>query len=211
MRKAQTLSAAVGAASVFLLPSAAPEAAHAQILDFQVLEHNDAAVASHGDLYIEDGFQIAEAGPNPLATFGTLEPRYPFSTALFSNSISGVLTLTQVGGGAFDLLSIDIAELDPGFPQFITFTGTLAGGGTVTQSVTPDGPRGLQTFTMIGFTNVTQVQWHQISPFHQFDNINVSTAGSGNSAAPEPATAVLLGTGLLPMLGAMIRRRRLRR
>jgi hypothetical protein len=57
----------------------------------------------------------------------------------------------------------------------VTFTGHLAGGGTVSATFTPT-TFGFGTFTFPpGFSNLTSVTWNQgpVGAFHQFDNITV--------------------------------------
>lgn len=168
----------------------------APILDFQSLAHADAFSSFHGAGLGEDGFSIA--GTN-LMTFGTLEPRYSGSTALFENAIDGQIVLTRVGGGAFDLYSIDLAELNGPAATTITFTGDTLGGGVVSQSFTLDGDAfGAETFEFSDdFRGVTAVRWSQVAPFHQFDNVVV----------PEPSTGALLIAGSLGVLAAHGRRR----
>ena len=97
------------------------------------------------------------------------------------------ITLTQTNGDPFSLLSIDLArnfEFDPA--PTVTFTGTLAGGGTVSETFTvttppPPSPASFQTFDFTGFTDVTSVSWDQpvfTQGLHQFTNIHLSTEPS---------------------------------
>jgi hypothetical protein len=104
------------------------------------------------------------------------------------------------GSTLFDLLSIDLARnfaFDPA--PTVTFTGTQAGGGTITQSftvTTPSGTAAFQTFAFTGFTDLTSVTWGQpelSQGLHQFTNIHLTTEAA---AVPEPSTWLLLGTGL---------------
>lgn len=154
-------------------------------IDFESLEHEDADIADHGDTYCEDGFTIT--GPS-LSTFGTLHGSFTGSTALFSNLLPGLVQLSRAAGAAFQLISIDLAELngdqDPGVT--IEFTGTLAGGGSVVESFTLDGIAfGAETFVFSGFSDLTSVEWRQENQFpHQFDNIVV---------VPEPAIEIVEG------------------
>jgi hypothetical protein len=107
------------------------------------------------------------------------------------------ITLTQTNGDPFSLLSIDLArnfEFDPA--PTVTFTSTLAGGGTVTKTfndMTTPPPFVFTTFDM-GFTNVTSVTWDQpvfTQGLHQFTNIHLFA-----SVIPEPPTLTLLALGL---------------
>jgi hypothetical protein len=161
--------------------------ASAQVIDFESIQ--GPTFLSIGPSYTEDGFTLtAGAGePTAFARWGTGDPQYPGSTALFhqSNSGTSTITLTQVGGGPFDLASMQISELNTGTGQSVplNFTGTKAGGGTVTASFTLDGNFGFQTFTFNDFTNLTSVSWVQESQFHQFDLITVAPV-------PEPTTVL---------------------
>jgi hypothetical protein len=125
------------------------------------------------------------------------------------------INLAQTSGDPFSLLSIDLArnfEFDPA--PTVTFTGSLVGGGTVSESftvTTPSGAGAFQSFSFTGFTNLKSVIWDQPTfdlGLYQFTNINLSTAAG--SAIPEPSSLViamtLFGGGGL----ASIRRRRQR-
>jgi VCBS repeat-containing protein len=123
------------------------------------------------------------------------------------------LALTQANGQPFSLLSIDLARnfaFDPA--PSVTFTGTLAGGGTVMETFTVTEPAGFpQTFTTIhftGFTNLTSVSWDQpvfTQGLHQFTNIDIPTG-----VVPEPSALKLLALGV-PLALAYTSRARRRR
>lgn len=110
------------------------------------------------------------------------------------------ITLTQTSGEPFSLISIDLArnfEFDPA--PTVTFTGTLAGGGTVSETfmvTTPPPPSApaFQTFNFTGFTGLTSVSWDQGAPaqgLHQFTNVTLSTG-----VVPEPSALILLTLGV---------------
>jgi hypothetical protein len=169
-------------------------AAHAVVIDFESLQHIDTNVQFHGFTYSEDGFTITNiTGLNPLATFGTLDSRFTGSTALFNNDGDGTTQLARTDGGVFNLQSIDLAELSGSSVATVSFTGNLTGGGTVMQAFNLDGVAfGAETFAFSGFSNLVSVTWTQASPFHQFDNIDVSNV-------PLPAALPLFLTTLSVM------------
>ena len=126
-------------------------------------------------------------------------PYYAGANALAAFS-PATITLTQTSGEPFSLVSIDLArnfEFDPA--PTVTFTGTLTGGGTVTETfmVTtppPPSPPAFQTFDFTGFTGLTSVSWDQpvfTQGLHQFTNITLSTG-----VVPEPSALTLLTLGL---------------
>ncbi len=171
--------------------------AQAIIIDFQSLEQINSSVNDIGNTYTEKGFTFDALAPNlyGFVVIGTLEFRYPGSTALINNTPDGVTRLTQVGGEAFDLVSMNLNSLNGNYNVTVGFTGTKADLSTVTQSFTTDGLLNtLQTFTFnSGFTNLTQVTWLQDNPYHQFDNVNVT-----------PAVAVPWETDSLPVVGSTV-------
>lgn len=182
------------------------QAAQAVIIDFQSLEQNNSVANNVGFTYTEDGFTLGNLStPFPFAFFGTQEFRYPGSTALFNRTVGGITRLTQNGGGLFDLNSIQLTSLNGSYSVTVNFTGTKADSSTVTQSFTTDAILStLETFTFnSSFTNLVSVQWIQASPFHQFDNINVSA-----TPVPEPSAILgLLGLGLLG-IGSQFKQKR---
>jgi hypothetical protein len=66
----------------------------------------------------------------------------------------------------------------------VTFTGTRAGGGTVTQTftvTTAPGVQAFQSFTFAGFSDLVSLQWVQPQldlGLHQFDNIALDVSVS---------------------------------
>ena len=153
------------------------------------------------DSYTEKGFLFDSVSINGNGAFvveGTLSPDYQGSTALWE--IYDFTRLTQVGGGAFDLASIDLAGFigssGTGLNDTVNFTGTKADFSTVAQSFTTDALSGFQTFTFnSGFTNLTEVQFSDNS-IVQFDNVNVTPVPWETDALPVVGSTVLFGLGI---------------
>ncbi len=166
------------------------------LLDFDSLNSADNNF-NFGATYSEDGFTFTDGTAN-LSTFGSNDGsgRWTGSAALFTNTPNAIVTLTNDAGAAFSLSSIDISELNFAGGVRVSFLGTLLGGGTVEQIFDTDGPFGLQTFNFnAGFTNLISVQWAQVSPFHQIDNI-VADVPVDVISVPEPGTIALFAIGL---------------
>lgn len=161
-------------------------------LNFEKMRHTDSPsfAPTFGATFSQNGF-LLEAVASQFASFGMDNAKFTGSTGIFNNNIGGVTRLTQKDGNPFTLQSIDLAELNgnqaPG--AFISFTGTTVGGGIVNQTFQLDGAAfGAQTFNFnASFTNLVKVEWDQISPFHQFDNIRV-VYGQRTNALDGPIT-----------------------
>ena len=160
---------------------------------------------SVGTSYTESGFKLDDITTTSnfgFATWGSTSPFFSGSTALMNNNDAGLTKLTQVGGGAFQLNSVDLTVMYPGLTGdgavAVTFAGTKLDGSIVTQtfSVNDGAP---QTFTFSGFTNLSQVTWQDSATYHQFDNINVV-------AVPEPESYAMFLAGL-GLMGFAARRR----
>ncbi len=152
-------------------------------------------------------FNSPDTGNGSPQTVGN-NPYYAGSNGLAAFA-PATITLAQSNGDPFSLLSIDLARnfaFDP-VPS-VTFTGTLAAGGTVSETFTvstPSPPLVFQTFNLTGFTGVTSVSWEQGAAnqgVHQFGNIRLSTA------VPEPSALALLALGGVGLLGYGWRRQR---
>jgi hypothetical protein len=120
---------------------------------------------------------------------------------------NAVLVLSPTGGGLFSLTSLDAATAFERFSGSIEITGNLAGGGTISQTISVT-----DTFTNFvlnpGFTNLVSVQFRDpisgdflTTPGFSLDNLVVDV-----TAVPEPGTLVLVG-GAFVAIGM---RRRLR-
>ena len=152
----------------------------------------DGGTHNWGYVYTAGDWMISHPNGEPFefATFGTLEARYPGSTALFNNTVNGVITFERIDGSAFDMFSIDIASLNNNGPVTVNFVGNLDAGGQVFSQFTTVGMQNtLQTHEFANdFVNLISLVWVQEGPFHQFDNLTI---------VPAPAGLALLGLGAL--------------
>lgn len=152
--------------------------------------------------YQSQGFSLSSTlGFN---TYGTGESGFYAGSPSLSPIAGSAVVLTQSDGSPFSLSSIALArnfDFDP--PPTVTFTGKLAGGGTVTQAftvTTPTGTAAFQTFHFTDFNDVIAVDWSQgasaAAGLHQFTDVTLSTGFTPPPTVPEPASFVLLAGGI---------------
>jgi hypothetical protein len=155
--------------------------AQADIITFDLLATNGNNRV--GSTYSEGDYNLSTNGPttSPFGFWsvnaGAPNGRYLGSTSLFNNTSGGVITLQRADGKPFDLNSMMLAELGAGNPWFnINFTGTrYYGGSSVGQGAPVNGGAiNSQTTIFGGFEALSSVSWQQLSPFHQFDNIDLN-------------------------------------
>ena len=185
-----------------------PLCSQATVIDFEQLKHIDSIEKVHGSQYIEDGFQIDEQKSifqSGLASYGTLSPRYIGSTALFRGfGPSHGFKLSKVDGGTFDLLSIDLAELDiesyANFGNFFSTEIKFVRDGGYSQTFVLDGkvPSAETFFFDAKFQDSSVVYWDNNYPSHQFDNITIA---DDVSSVPEPPMLLLLGAAFIGLVG----------
>lgn len=202
---------AIVAVSLFAAQSAA-----AAVIDFSAFVASDAY--NIGAPIQSQGFQFdtsPENGINDLLFHGTSDPfnANPTGTTIQVGSSSLLLVMTKVGGGAFDLVSVDLADRSNlGYSVEVTFTGTFADSSQITQVVDTDAAVGLQTALLSGFADVVSVMisstFGPVSPDQTSDllaqYVNFDT-GNGDTV-PEPMTFALLGVGLAGLTFARRRR-----
>lgn len=176
-------------------------ASQASIIDFENLPNSDPNYTLHGDTVTSGGFQFASnlyvGAPEAIASWGN--PGYGLytgSVAIFANYGPDYLTMSKVGGGAFDVFSIDMTDVglfDVGIE--VVFTGRRADNSTITETIiTTD--RLMTTYTLSSMTNIVSMDINDANWVVQFDNIA--------TAVPEPATLAVLSLGA----AALLRRRR---
>ncbi|MGB8328073.1 MAG: PEP-CTERM sorting domain-containing protein [Steroidobacteraceae bacterium] len=159
-----------------------------------------------GTPHTEAGFTLTNATYGSDALFGAASGANTNGTAVFgwcgfcAYPSSVVITLTAVGGAAFNLNSLDAANLEQtSLTQFLDIVGYVDGGGTLAQQLTIGDT--WTTFDLSGFNDLTSVEIFGagVGPDLAMDNLVANV--------PEPATLSLLGFGLAG-IGALRRRRK---
>ncbi len=110
-----------------------------------------------------------------------------------SDSTAGGTTVMTYGGGAFNVSSVAVAAQHTSGLPTVTFTGTYATGGTVTQSIATTTLAAFTVGNLVGFNDLVSLSWVQASPYNQLTNFNV---------VPTPEPHLLLLT--LSLLAAFL-------
>ena len=152
------------------------------VLNFDVLEESGLYYRYVDVVYRESGFVVTSLGGyHGQGSFQTGSEFYTGSAGLFNNTIDDWTSLSKSNAGRFDLLGITLARGSIG-PPSVTFFGYRGNSNVVTQTLSVT-TTGRQAFVFIGFTNLSEVRWQQVSPGHQFDDVVLN---SDERAPPPP-------------------------
>ena len=149
--------------------------ANALVIDFE--EINNPNHVYSGNSLDSQGFNFFNTAASPAyailhwgktSTYNADQDGVTYSHN-FSNTVS---TLTKIGGGIFDLTSIDFGDVyNHGSAQNLLVTGYYQAGGSTQSAITTDALSGLETFTF-GWAGLSSATWTETSgSYLQLDNV----------------------------------------
>jgi hypothetical protein len=176
-------------------------ASQAVVITFDALGSAGTGVNYTGSGYAELGYVFSSSlgGGVAFGTFQSGHAAYTGSPSFFNDWSSGLTALTKADGTAFNAVSIDLCNLSRagGTNQSVNFTGYRADNSSVSESFQLSNSANMTTFTFTAMTNIVRMDWVQVQPYHQFDNLTLGPV-------PEPVSVITLGVGV----AAFLRRRR---
>ena len=189
------------------MSSALVGVAHADVVDFQAPVQSCYATHCVAQGYNFDFIAGGWAVTNDNNSFFNYNASGGIAGAKFAGNGAPpiVITMSQVGGGAFSLGSFDAATGEANFTggSTINLVGTFIGGGTISQNVVVT--HSWASYALAGFTNLSSLSF---SNADAVAGISIDNLNSAVAAVPEPETYALMGLGLAAL--ALVRRRRAR-
>jgi hypothetical protein len=192
--------------------------AHAGTVTFDDVNAGDNDIQTHvvsdGYNFDSDHFHIIN---NPgLCSFGGCVSDGTQYLAEDAPGLAFPVTMTQVGGGSFSLVSFDGDKmwlndeeaLAGGFgnAQFIHVVGNFAAGGQITEDFFLDGSANFQHFDFAqGWTGLESVIWSG-SRIETDGDFSMAVDNISTSNVPEPGSLLLLGSGLVGLTGLLRRK-----
>ena len=178
---------------------------------------NSGGWESNGSPYKESGFEIDVPAPALPGSWCPESPNFAGPALFIGIFQAGGATLRAIDNSPFSIASIDLANLlaSVGGSGPLTFTGHVAVGGTVTQTFAFDmlgtAPPVFSTFSFgAAFSNLisldlpSQGDISSAIPSYQLTNVRLNAS----TVTPEPATWLLVATGLVGVAGFARRRGR---
>ena len=183
--------------------------ANATVINFDAID-NTSGNAFGGNSLDIDGFNFSNSGQNNGAILhwfqGSSYNADPDGTTYSHNYGRTITTLTQIGGAAFTINSLDIGNVYNSSPysQTFRFTADVFGGGSLSRDFVSDALSGLETVNF-NWDNIVSFTFTETTgTYLQADNFVLDADVDDSNDIPEPATLGLFGIALLAM-------RRLRR
>jgi hypothetical protein len=194
-RKEISMMRCLGLVFVLLLSTAA-RASSVDFNNYTPLDTTVPVVSYQGLTFTSNSLFMGVWGNSPNDN-GT-----PALIAGYGSSSNGV-TITQTGGGAFDLDNFDmsISWYDGSSSLLVNVVATLFGGGTESEQITLG--QGIKQYDL-NLDNVTSVSVSgDPNGYWLMDNVNANAG-----VTPEPGSLLLLGTGIAGLAAAIRRKMR---
>ncbi len=207
-------------AMLSVVPHSSARAQAASIVTFNTLTESSPGSGTRyiGNCYAESGFIFTAVGlpctgaasANAFVAGGANSPLFgggATPSLLLNSPTASRINVTRTDGAFFNLTGISFAPFD-GAATTVVLTG-MRSGGTIVRTVTLGGTQsGFQAFTFADFLGLSSIEIAATNAFGEplvkFDDFSATAVAVG--VIPEPATIVLMSTGLLG-LGLIVRRR----